>query len=57
MDAERNEMTQIDAKRICVALEPDQIVWVATEAAACKLTQAQYIRMRLAQLQAAEVAA
>jgi uncharacterized protein YecT (DUF1311 family) len=57
MDAERNEMTQNDAKRICVALEPDQIAWVATEAAACKLTQAQYIRMRLAQLQAAEVAA
>jgi uncharacterized protein YecT (DUF1311 family) len=57
MDAERNEMTQSDAKRICVALEPDQIAWVATEAAACKLTQAQYIRMRLAQLQAAEVAA
>ena len=57
MDAERNEIAQIDAKRICVALEPDQIAWVATEAAACKLTQAQYIRMRLAQLQAAEVAA
>jgi uncharacterized protein YecT (DUF1311 family) len=57
MDAERNEMTQIDAKRICVALERDQIAWVVTEAAACKLTQAQYIRMRLAQLQAAEVAA
>ena len=57
MDAERNETAQIDAKRICVSLEPDQIAWVATEAAACKLTQAQYIRMRLAQLQAAEVAA
>jgi hypothetical protein len=57
MDAERNEMTQVDVKRICVALEPDQVAWVATEAAALRLTQSQYIRMRLAQLQAAEVVA
>jgi|694.fasta_scaffold03352_21 uncharacterized protein YecT (DUF1311 family) len=57
MDAERNEMTQSDTKRITVALEADQLAWIESEAAACKLTQAQYIRMRLAQLQAAEVAA
>jgi hypothetical protein len=57
MNAERNETAQNGTKRICVSLEPDQVPWVEAEAAALKLTQAQYIRMRLAQLQAAEVAA
>lgn len=57
MDTDCAKTLQNETKRIAVDLEPDQVAWVYAQAENCKLKPAQYIRMRLAQLQAAEVGA